>query len=129
MYMNRIIQSLILTLLLLTSCNCEENTADQFKLGIDVQASFDNDHVIVTVDQHEVINQLVTTNHLLGVTQAREIESVAKGDHTITVIVNDSITKTEQFRVLADTFIGINFNSDGVEELHVTYSATPFGYD
>jgi hypothetical protein len=123
------IQILLLVFFALMSCDCDEDNAPEtFKLGVDVQASFENDFVNVTIDSREIVNENVSTNHLLGVTEARKVVDIDRGEHIIRVIINGTETKNESFSVTREKYIGVGLNTDS-GEITILYSDQPFGYD
>ncbi len=112
---------------LLNGCTKDVN---QFSLGIDVQASFNQDHVVILVDGQERINQKLQTNNLLGVCiQGGQTEfGISEGRHSIIIRVNNSITKAENLLMNKDLYIGVNYNPLA-KDITLLYSSTPFGYD
>jgi len=123
---------IVLLLVLPLAFGCDKENVDTGKntytLGIDVQASFDQDHVVVSVDQDEKINKTLETNHLLGVcNDGRLLTTVSEGTHSVTVVVNNT-TRTETFIARKDLYMGINFDRTA-NAVSINYSDEPFGYD
>lgn len=118
---------LLLMVNLINGCTHDVN---QFSLGIDVQASFNQDDVKILVDGQERINMTLQTSNLLGVCSGvGQIKfAVEGGVHKIEVIVNNSVVKAENFSMDKNLYIGVNYNPL-VKEISLIYSNTPFGYD
>ncbi|THU39989.1 hypothetical protein FAM09_08850 [Niastella caeni] len=123
--MIKTILSIPLVLLLFTACRKTSNPT-VFDLGVDMQASFNKDHVQVLIDNQPLLNSEVTTINLLGI--AKSISTAAtEGNHSIKVIVNDSIVKTENFTQSGNLYIGVNYNK-ATNTVSIAYSARPYTY-
>lgn len=96
-------------------------------VGVDVQSFFNNDKVIVSIDNKVVLNENLTTGVILAVTDARIVLKLKEGSHSITVTVNDVSTKTETFLLNASMYLGINYDEQS-EEITIIHSDHPFGY-
>lgn len=114
----------LVTSLLIFSCSDE---IDLMEVGIDVQSFYNNDKVVVSLDNKVVLNRNLTTGVILAVTDARIVLKLNKGTHSIAVTVNGGSTKTETFLLSTSTYLGINFN-DQSKEITIIHSDHPFGY-
>ena len=110
--------------LLIFSCSDEVSL---ITVGVDVQSFFNNDKVIVSIDNKVVLNENLTTGVILAVTDARIVLKLKEGSHSITVTVNDVSTKTETFLLNASMYLGINYDEQS-EEITIIHSDHPFGY-
>ena len=124
--MKKTLLSIPLVLLLLTACR-KTNNPTVFDLGVDIQSSFENDKVQVFIDNQPLLNTEVTTNHTLSLATSISTANT-EGSHTIKVIVNNGIVKTESFKQKADLYIGVNFSKEN-KTVSLIYSDHPFGYD
>ena len=124
--MKKTILSIPLVLLLLVACRKTSNPT-VFDLGVDMQASFEKDHVQVMIDNQPLLNTQVTTNQTLGL--ATSISTAAtEGKHSIKVIVNDSIVNTGTFSQSGDLYIGINYDKTA-KTVSIAYSTKRFLYN
>lgn len=124
--MKKTILSIPLVLLLLTACR-KTNNPTVFDLGVDIQASFENDKVQVFIDNQPLLNTEVTTNHTLSLATSISTANT-EGNHTIKVIVNNTVVKTESFTQKADLYIGVNFSKQS-NAVSLIYAGHPFAYD
>jgi hypothetical protein len=124
--MKKTILSIPLVLLLLAGCR-KVNNPTVFDLGVDIQSSFENDKVQVFIDNQPLLNTEVTTNQTLSLATSISTANT-EGSHTIKVIVNNVVVKTESFTQKADLYIGVNFNKVN-STVGFVFSAHPFGYD
>lgn len=124
--MKKTILSIPLVLLLLVACR-KTNNPTVFDLGVDIQSSFENDKVQVFIDNQPLLNTQVTTNHTLSLATSISTANT-EGYHSIKVIVNNVIVKTESFTQKTDLYIGVNFNKT-TRTVGFVYSAHPFAYD
>ncbi|WP_207513359.1 hypothetical protein [Longitalea luteola] len=106
--MKKILLSIPLALLLFAACR-KANNPTVFDLGVDVQGGFEKDHVQVYIDNQPLLNTEVTTSPLLGLATSISTANT-EGLHTIRVIVNGNIEKTEKFAQPGDLYIGISYN-------------------
>jgi hypothetical protein len=113
-------------------CSCKDDDAQQYKIGVSVQSDFEQDNVQVLIDGQEIINQKLQTIDLLGVCLIDNNTEVSvsrrEGGHSIKVIVNNVVTKTEKFTLYQNRYIGINYNQQ-TNEITFLYSDQPFVYD
>jgi hypothetical protein len=110
---------------------CQKECCVQiFNIGIDVQATFNQDLVQVWFGQQEVLNAELQTNQALGVclNDGQWISAVPEGHYMLKVMVNNTITKTEAFDLTGNHYIGINFDQD-TKGITFVHSDQPFGYD
>ena len=116
-----------LTLILLWSC--KEENVNTVPLGLDVQSSFNQDNVQITIDNREIMNRELQTNNLLGVCDDGRINiKLGEGKHVIKIVINNLITKTETFSLNKALYIGVNY-FEQTKEISFIYSDHPFGYD
>jgi hypothetical protein len=87
---------LLLSIGILNSC---KKDLDTFTIGIDIQSSFDQDIARVLVDGQELINKQFQTNYAIGacLPDGRITTTKNKGEYNIKVIINNVVTKTENF--------------------------------
>jgi hypothetical protein len=106
---------------------CKKDT-QSFKLGIDVQAHFNQDLVQVYIDGQRLLNRQLTTSTLNPVCSGdgQLLLTKNEGRHQIKVVVNNSTTFTESFDLTADLYIGINYYPDAT--VHIVYSDYKFMY-
>lgn len=124
--MKKTILSIPLVLLLMTACR-KTNNPTVFDLGVDIQSSFENDKVQVFIDNQPLLNTEVTTNHTLSLATSISTANT-EGNHTIKVIVNNAVVKTERFIQKADLYIGVNFSKEN-KTVSLVYAGHPFAYD
>ena len=106
--MKKVLLSIPLVLLLFAACRKTSNPA-VFDLGVDIQSSFDKDNVQVFIDNQPLLNTLVSSSQLLGLATSISTANT-EGYHTIKVVVNDNIVRTESFMQGSDLYIGVNYN-------------------
>jgi hypothetical protein len=108
----------------------KECCVEIFNLGIDVQATFNQDLVQVRLGELEVFNAELQTNQALGVclNDGQWISAVPAGQYTLKVTVNNTITKTETFTLTGNHYTGINYDQD-TKEITFVHSDEAFGYD
>lgn len=97
-----------LVLLLFAGCR-KANNPTVYDLGVDVQGTFDKDNVEVVIDNQPLLHTQVTTNKLLGFATSISTANT-DGKHTIKVIVNGNVVKTESFTQSGELYVGINYN-------------------
>ncbi|MFL5746393.1 MAG: hypothetical protein ACJ751_17080 [Niastella sp.] len=115
-----------LVLLLFAACR-KANNPTVYDLGVDVQVTFDKDNVQVAIDNQPLLNTQVTTNELLGL--ATSISTVnTEGKHTIKVVVNGTVVKTENFTQSGELYVGINYNKTA-GDISFKFSPHRFIYD
>jgi hypothetical protein len=109
--------------------SCDDGNSMMSSLSFDVQSSFDNDHVIIKVDGHEVLDKNVTTNHILGVdVDARATVAVRQGKHDVYIIINGTEQLETSVTTTGDLYIGVRFDPES-NQLSITESSEPFMYD
>ena len=113
-------------LLLLVACRKTSNPT-VFDLGVDMQASFEKDHVQVMIDNQPLLNTQVTTNNLLGLATSISTANT-DGKHTIKVVVNGNVVKTESFTQSGELYVGINYNK-AAGDISFRFSPHRFAYD
>jgi hypothetical protein len=113
--------------LLFSSCKKESGS---HKVAIDVQASFEQDHVQLFLDGKRLINEIMQTNYLLGLCMQDGQVSVMEnqGRHEIKVIVNNSVNESASFVLTKDIYIGVQYDRQ-LEKISFIYSDSPFMYD
>ncbi|MBG9377327.1 hypothetical protein I5907_13880 [Panacibacter sp. DH6] len=107
----------------LFSCNKETNTAT---LGIDVQATFKEDHVQVLLDSKEIINDTLTSSPVITVCEnGRFATNINTGNHVLKVIINRTAETQYAFKMTSDHYIGIKHSAG---EIFFEGSDKPFIY-
>src|SRR5688572_19751886 len=123
----KILTIFFLALTLLGSC--KEENVNAISVGLDVQSSFNQDHVQITIDNQERMNRQLQTNNLLGVCDRGRINMrLGEGEHVIKIVINNLTTKTETFSLNKPLYIGVNY-LEQTKEISLIYSDHPFGYD
>lgn len=112
--------------MLLVACR-KANNPTIFSLRVDLQETFEEDNVRVYIDNQPLLNKQVTTNAALGLGGSVSTANT-EGNHTIKVIVNDSVVTTENFSQKSDLYIGIGFNK-AAKTVKILYSTQGFGYE
>lgn|GEM_PF-2720742 len=97
-----------LVLLLFSACR-KANNPTVYDLGVDVQGTFDKDNVQVAIDNQPLLNTQVSTNDLLGFATSISTANT-EGKHTIKVVVNGNVVKTESFTQSGQLYVGITYN-------------------
>lgn len=117
----------LLTAFIFNSCKKETAT---YTVGIDVQSSFEQDHVQALIDGQPLFDQQFQTNDLLGVCtpDGSFRSSKTAGSHQLKVIVNNIVTKTESFTLNKALYIGIRYNRQ-TNSLSFIYADQPFLYE
>lgn len=119
----------VFVMLITFSMACHKST-ENFKLAIDVQSSFEGDHVQVLIDNVKRINDHLQTNHTISFCPdgGHTEFGVSKSSHRIEVIINDRLKKSEIFEVKNDLYIGVNFHREE-DTIRIVYSPVRFMYD
>lgn len=119
---------LLLAVVLFSSCKKEET--NPFILGVDVQSSFNQNLVRVSIDGEDLINATLQTNYSLGVCldDGQVSAKNNKGMHEIRVTVDNAISITESFEQNNDLYIGVNYNQQ-TTQISLVYSDERFIYD
>lgn len=115
-----------LLLLLFTACR-KANNPTVYDLGVDVQATFEKDNVQVLIDNQPLLHTQVTTNDLLGFATSISTANT-EGKHTIKVVINDTVVKTESFTQSGDLYVGVNYNKSA-GDISFNFSPHRFVYD
>jgi hypothetical protein len=115
-----------LVLLLFTACR-KANNPTVYDLGVDVQSTFDKDNVQVAIDNQPLLNTQVTTNELLGFATSISTANT-EGKHTIKVVVNGNVVKTDSFTQSGELYVGINYNKAS-GDISFRFSPYRFVYD
>ncbi|WP_205512707.1 hypothetical protein [Longitalea arenae] len=124
--MKKTLLLLPLVLLLFAACR-KTNNPTVFDLGVDVQGGFEKDHVQVYIDNQPLLNTEVTTSPSLGLATSISTANT-DGLHTIKVVVNGNIERSEKFAQPGDLYIGINYNRSSAA-ISFNYSEHQFWYD
>ena len=84
----------------------------------------------VFIDGNKLIDKTLSTNISLDVClfDGQVITSGKEGVHTIKVVINDSITKTESFPLDNDLYIGVNYDRQ-LSKISFDYSKYKFMYE
>jgi hypothetical protein len=123
--MKKVLLSIPLVLLLFAACRKTSNPA-VFDLGVDIQSSFDQDNVQVFIDNQPLLNSPLSSSPLLGLATSISTANT-EGYHTIKVVINDNIVKTESFMQSNDLYIGVNYNRS-TKAISLIYSDHGFMY-
>lgn len=115
-----------LVLLLFTACR-KANNPTVYDLGVDVQGTFDKDNVQVAIDNQPLLNTQVTTDKQLGFATSISTANT-EGKHTIKVVVNGEVVKTESFTQSGDLYVGINYKKTA-GDISFTFSPRRFLYN
>ena len=97
-----------LVLLLFAACR-KTNNPTVYDLGVDLQSSFEKDNVQISIDNQPLLNTQVTTNEVLGLATSISTANT-EGKHTIKIVVNGNIEKSESFTQSGDLYVGIGYN-------------------
>lgn len=118
---------LLLSLAILNAC--KKGSGEQ-TLGIDVQSAFNQDKVQIFIDGEEMLNQRLQTNWVLGacLPDGQITTTKSEGRHEIKVIINDIVTRTENFSLNNPLYIGVNFDPQ-TNAVSFIYSGQQFIYD
>jgi hypothetical protein len=82
--------------------------------------------VQVFIDNQPLLNTLVSSSQLLGLATSISTANT-EGYHTIKVVVNDNIVRTESFMQGSDLYIGVNYNRS-TKTVSFVYSESGFLY-
>lgn len=123
--MKKVLLSIPLVLLLFAACRKTSDPA-VFDLGVDIQSSFDQDTVQVFIDNQPLLNTPLSSSPLLGLATSISTANT-EGYHTIKVVINDNIVKTESFMQSNDLYIGVNYNRS-TKVISFVYSEQGFMY-
>ncbi|MBO9201134.1 MULTISPECIES: hypothetical protein [Niastella] len=115
-----------LVLLLFAACR-KANNPTVYDLGVDLQNTFDKDNVQVEIDNQPLLNTQVTTNDLLGLATSISTANT-EGKHTIKVVVNGAIEKSESFTQSSELYVGITYNKTA-NDISFKFSPHRFVYD
>jgi hypothetical protein len=115
-----------LVLLLFTACR-KANNPTVYDLGVDVQTTFEKDNVQVLIDNQPLLHTEVTTDKILGFATSISTANT-DGKHTIKVVINGTIIKTESFTQSGDLYVGINYNKTA-NDISFTFSPHQFTYN
>jgi hypothetical protein len=125
--MKKIILSVFLVSTLFTACRKNNGPAAEYVLGVDLQSNFKEDHVQVFIDDQSLFNSLASTSDVLNLASSIGTTNT-EGRHTIKVIVNDSITVTENFEQHDNLYIGVAYDK-GRKNISFRYSPNRFDYE
>lgn len=123
--MKKVLLSIPLVLLLFAACRKTSDPA-VFDLGVDIQSSFEQDNVQVFIDNQPLLNAPLSSSPLLGLATSISTANT-EGYHTIKVVINDNIVKTESFMQSNDLYIGVNYNRS-TKVISFVYSEQGFMY-
>ncbi len=115
-----------LVLLLFTACR-KANNPTVYDLGVDVQTTFEKDNVQVLIDNQPLLHTQVTTDNILGFATSISTANT-EGKHTIKVVINGTLIKTESFTQSGDLYVGINYNKPA-GDIAFTFSPHRFAYN
>ena len=126
-----IMKKIILTVFLLSSlmmaCRKSNGPAAKFDLGVDLQSSFEEDQVQISIDNQLLYDNLATTNPSLNL--AKSIGTTnTDGRHQITVVVNNKTTVIDSFEQHTNLYIGVSYDKE-LKKISFRYSPTRFAYD
>jgi hypothetical protein len=122
---------LVLLTVVLLRCS-ESERIETHTLGVYVQGTFDNDSVMVAVDDEILINQRLSTLNVLGVCYVGEevltTKVLREGDHTLAVSVNGEVSTTYDLSLRRDAYVSINFDPE-TKQISFSVSDSPTFYD
>lgn len=97
-------------------------------LNVDLQDGFNNDLVIIRVNEQEIFHKKgVQTNLLLSYADAVEVE-VPEGIIKVeTILPSKKLSKTIDLQISAQVYLGISIQEGG-EGIQYRVSNEPFGY-
>lgn len=109
-----------------------EHTQEYGLVHFHVQASFDDDSLVVYLDDQEIIRSKCKTNHAVGLSVCKGKNTpslyVPIGKHTIKIKLNNRESLKERFEVSDEIFLGINYNTE-FRKLKLIKSSSRFEYD
>jgi hypothetical protein len=110
---------------------CDDDSSDTHLLQFDIHSSFVNDTVKIIVDNHEMMNQSVTTDPALGADlNAKAIANLLPGQHNLEIYVHgDGVGGglLKKISLESDLYVGIKFYRDK-NRVALVYSPKPFVY-
>jgi hypothetical protein len=112
-----------LTCLFSCSKHCEGN----MPVHIDLQETFEQTPVRIYLDDIELYNATVTTNHALGLASSVST-TTSTGVHSLRIVTYDTYTATTSFRLDAELYIGV-MRSPYSNMLSFQLQGTPFIYE
>jgi hypothetical protein len=124
-------QIAVITLVVLTLISCED---DEVKVPVHVALhhQFEEDDVVVKIDNVPLIDGVASTNPSLGVSYVNGKHDVVRkltmGPHKIQVQVNRSVVQTTEFTVTKLVYIAISYDP-ATSKISFFYSDEPFIYD
>lgn len=125
--MKKIILSVFLVSTLFTACRKNNGPAAEYALGVDLQSNFKEDHVQVFIDDQSLFNSPASTSDAFSLASSIGTTNT-EGRHTIKVIVNDSITVTQDFEQHGNLYIGVAYDKL-TKNIRFNYSPTRFDYE
>jgi hypothetical protein len=102
---------LIVLIFLFNNCNnSTEPTIQEFAklFEIHLQGGFSNTPVKVKVDNSQLLNDTVTTGSILAYAAIIPAQ-INKGLHSLSITIDDSITKDTTFTINDTLYIGVNY--------------------
>jgi len=118
---------LLLTLPLFFAVSCKKSdTLKEVVLKVDVQSSFNNDRVVVFIDNQKQFDNAVTTNDVLSFAGGFST-TISEGRHKFQVFIN-STSYTEEFSLNNTHYIRIRYERL-TNRLSTIHSNQPFIYD
>lgn len=123
---------LILIISSVISLNCQNSTepvqepelADVFR--IDLQGGFSLTPVQVKLDNTQIFFDTVSTGSILAFAAVIPVQ-IYKGTHTLSVTVDNLITKSTTFNISDSLYAGVNYNKNN-SEVTIIFREEPFGY-
>lgn len=125
--MKKIIMTVFLLSSLMMACRKNNGQAAKFDLAVDLQLTFEKDHVQVLIDNQLLYDDQATTIHTLSL--AKSIGTTnTDGSHHITVVINNKTTVIDSFEQHSNLYIGVTYDK-ALNKVSFRYSPTRFAYD
>ncbi len=116
---------LLLTIGLLMTFGCKKLNSKK-ELRIDIGTQFQNDFVVIKLDNKQIFSDSVTTNNTIGNSKILTFD-YPTGSYDISVMIN-GIEKSDKFRHKKNRYILISFNKSS-SEITISYPKEKYEYD
>lgn len=117
-----ILKLIILSFLL---CGCKKLNMEK-ELRIDLGTQFQNETVIIKLDNTIIFSDIVSTNNLIGVAKIMTL-NYPIGKYEISVSVNGN-EKTDKFRHKTNRFVYISYDKN-TSQISIKYPDKKYVYD
>ena len=99
--------------LILTSCSESgvNHNEEEVPLHVHIESWFQNDGVMIRIDNELVFNEEVTTNPSLGLAKTIDL-NVSSGEHRIEARMNDRIIVSETFNPVETPWLCVYYDPD-----------------